>query len=73
MDMNFGGHPMHSRTVHRVSLLTVSKALVRSLKTENRGICFVDALLLELSHGKNHVYSTSSGSEATLRLWEVLL
>ena len=32
-----------------------------------------DALLLELSHGKNHVYSTSSGPEATPCLWEVLL
>ena len=32
IDMNFGGHPMRSRTVHRASLLTVSKALVRSMK-----------------------------------------
>ena len=36
--MNFGGHPMRSRTVHRASLLTVSKVLVRSIKTENRGV-----------------------------------
>ena len=36
IDMNFGGHPKRSRTVHRASLLTVSKALVKSVKTENR-------------------------------------
>ena len=29
---------MRSRTIHRASLLTVSKALVRSMKTENRGM-----------------------------------
>ena len=37
IDVNFGGHSMRSRTVHTASLLTVSKALVRSIKTENRG------------------------------------
>ena len=36
IDKNFGEHPMCSRTVHRASLLTVSKALVRSMKTKNR-------------------------------------
>ena len=34
IDTNFGRHPMRSRTIQSASLLTVSKALVRSMNTE---------------------------------------
>ena len=34
INTNFGGHPMRSRTIQSASLLTVSKALVRSMNPE---------------------------------------
>ena len=37
--VNLHGQPSVARMVHRASLLTVSKALVRSMKTEFKSIC----------------------------------
>ena len=50
---------MRSRTAHGASVDRV-KSLGQIYEDGEQGHVLFDALLLELSHGKNHVYSTSS-------------
>ena len=63
---SLGGQPIFRSALKRPSLLTRSKALVRSMNATKQGHLLLSALLLELSEGEHHVHSRPFSSEATL-------
>ena len=64
---SFGGQPIFRRIFNRPSLLTKSKALVRSLKATYRGM-FCSLNYSCSWQRENHVYRRSVYAEATLGL-----
>ena len=68
MSTSFPGNPYCPRTVQGDSLLTVSKAFGRSIKTDRIQIrVLFDAFFLNLSHCKNHGFGNASRLKPTLR------
>ena len=64
--INFVWQPYFAIILHRPSLLTVSKALVRSTKVEFRFLFLT--LVLKLPGSKHHVVSPAILPDATLAL-----
>ena len=67
---NLLAQPNFARKVQRVSLLTASKALVRSMKTAYRSL-FCSMHFPWLSHGNDYVSGVAAWTESTLCLRQV--
>ena len=66
---NLVGHPSLDRITHRVSLFTVAKAFVGSMKTATRSILYS----MHLAHREDHVGGAAVRTESTLGLRQVFL
>ncbi len=71
--MNLFGQPNFSMIFHKPSVLTVSKAFVRSMKVTKRSLCCSCHFFLELACSKYHVCCSASCTKATLTFREETL
>ena len=71
--VNFAGHLSFLRMSHSASLLTVSNAFVRSMKTCEKAHVLFSVFLVNLFDRKDRVGCAATTTKSTLGIREVLL